>query len=199
MGTGKFYVELGTGTRCVRDCAPAGTANCGGIVEDANWLQLFDTVDECCNTKLPWEDPVDCMGPSIAPTADMAMLSSSGSDGDAAAPTLSPSPTTTTSSPISADDELNMYFCGETEEDANECGGRWCRDDPDVCPDGQECFETTMCNATAMNFTMSPTMSMVPTSSPMPTVDLNPNNTYCSANMFEAPDTTKSCGIPCPR
>jgi len=89
LGSGKYYVDVNTGTACVRDCEPVGTAKCGGIVENAPWLVMFDTIAECCSAKLGWVDAAECAGPLPSPVAmadDMEV--------DEDAPTSSPSPTT---------------------------------------------------------------------------------------------------------
>ena len=93
LGSGKYYVDVNTGTACVRDCEPVGTAKCGGIVENAPWLVMFDTIAECCSAKLGWVDAAECAGPSPSPVAmadDMEV--------DEDAPTSSPAPTTTLTS-----------------------------------------------------------------------------------------------------
>ena len=133
-------------------------------------------------------------------------------------PTLSPSanPTTMepttgepTSSPITSSDEVNHYFCGSDENDANARCGVWCRYGSDEeCPENQSCWLNTGCNATAMNFTSSPTTSsptvspsIEPTgspSSPQPTADLNPNDYYCSSEWKDS-SWEGECGMPCPR
>ena len=63
-GTGKFYVNDQTET-CVRDCEPGSPLEvpdriCGGIVRES-WVQLFNTVTECCSFKLSWIDPDVCV------------------------------------------------------------------------------------------------------------------------------------------
>lgn len=64
LGTGNYYVDLQTGTSCVRDCDPPNIENCGGIVgADQSWIQLFSTIDECCTTKLSWIDISVCAPP----------------------------------------------------------------------------------------------------------------------------------------
>lgn len=64
LGTGNYYVDLQTGTSCVRDCNPPNIENCGGIVgAEASWLQMFSTIDECCTTKLSWIDISVCAPP----------------------------------------------------------------------------------------------------------------------------------------
>lgn len=43
---------------CVRDCD--GPAPCGGVAKQL-WVELFDTIAECCSTKLPLLDPDFCV------------------------------------------------------------------------------------------------------------------------------------------
>lgn len=127
-------------------------------------------------------------------------------------PTLQPTtyePTTMgpSSSPISKDDVMNLYYCGTNEQTANECNGNWCRTGLDSdCPEDQSCYLTSQCNATLFNYTVTPTSSNAP-SMPMPsgsptttspTEDLNPGNWYC-ANEWRDSSWDGECGVPCPR
>jgi hypothetical protein len=117
---------------------------------------------------------------------------------------MAPSTYGPTSSPISADDEINNYFCGSDLEEANELCGQWCRDGEDTsCPEGQKCFKDTSCNATELNMTIGydeSLISEVPSIAPTtyrPTEDLNPSDYYC----FEAWTDSSydgDCGLPCP-
>ena len=48
---------------CVKDCESGGPLDanddCAGIVEDA-WIWLYDTVRECCEVGMGWQDPDLC-------------------------------------------------------------------------------------------------------------------------------------------
>ena len=85
MGTGKYYLDLETGASCVRDCSPKGTADCGGIVENAPWLEMFDGIEACCTTRLSWVGISDCTAASVNGAA------TSSSSSAASDPTVSPS------------------------------------------------------------------------------------------------------------
>lgn len=128
-------------------------------------------------------------------------------------PTVTPTtyaPTTEapSSSPISAEDPVNFYFCGNDLADANENCGMWCRyGTDDECPGDQICHLESTCNATALNFTIDwdlPVVTESPSATPTiqvttyaPTIDSNPENLYCSEawlpNSYDGP-----CGMPCP-
>jgi len=119
--------------------------------------------------------------------------------------TYAPTTESPSSSPISAEDLVNFYFCGSDLADANENCGRWCRYGTDAeCPEGQTCQLESTCNATALNFTIDwdlmESQSESPSATPTtyaPTLDDNPENLYCSEtwlpSTFDGP-----CGTPCP-
>eukprot|EP00956_Cyclotella_meneghiniana_P037322 scaffold136870_cov119-Cyclotella_meneghiniana.AAC.1 len=48
---------------CVKDCESGGPLDanddCAGIVKDA-WIWLYDTVRECCEVGMGWQDPDLC-------------------------------------------------------------------------------------------------------------------------------------------
>lgn len=119
--------------------------------------------------------------------------------------TLAPATESPSSSPISADDPVNFYFCGSDLVDANENCGTWCRYGTDEeCPEGQICHMESTCNATALNITIDwdiPAVTETPSTAPTtyaPTVDDNPESLYCGdawlPSTYEGP-----CGIPCPK
>lgn len=119
--------------------------------------------------------------------------------------TYAPTTESPSSSPVSADDPANFYFCGNDLVDANENCGTWCRYGTDEeCPEGQICHMESTCNATALNITIDwdiPAVTETPSTAPTtyaPTVDDNPENLYCGEvwlpSTYDGP-----CGIPCPK
>ena len=160
------------------------------MVDDAG----LNTPLECPSGLMCFTIGMSCTPVTEAPTDVPSMTPSS-----AAPTTYSP-----TSSPIAADDEVNLYFCGSNLEEANELCGQWCRSGEHTeCPQGQKCFKETACNATELNLTigydeslLSEVPSMMPTTY-KPTEDMNPSDYYC----FDAwTDATYDgdCGLPCP-
>jgi hypothetical protein len=116
--------------------------------------------------------------------------------------TYAPTTESPSSSPISAEDPVNFYFCGSDLADANENCGTWCRYGTDAeCPEGQTCQLESTCNATALNFTIDWDLVESPSATPTtyaPTVDDNPENLYCSETWL--PSTYDGpCGSPCPK
>ncbi len=118
--------------------------------------------------------------------------------------TYAPTTESPSSSPISADDPVNFYFCGSDLVDANENCGTWCRYGTDEeCPEGQICHLQSTCNATALNITIDwdvLAVTELPSTAPTyaPTVDDNPESLYCGEawhpSTYDGP-----CGIPCPK
>jgi len=137
---------------------------------------------------------MSCTPATLAPTDVPSLTPSS-----AAPTTYSP-----TSSPIAADDEVNLWFCGSDFQEANELCGQWCRSGEHTdCPQGQKCFKNTGCNATKLNFTISydeGLISELPSIAPTtykPTDDQNPSDYYCFDSWTDA-SYDGDCGLPCP-
>ncbi|KAL9185661.1 hypothetical protein ACHAXT_003438, partial [Thalassiosira profunda] len=165
----------------------------------------WDTAKEDCNTdfyavpcpgNLPCPDGQLCfaMGDLCVPVTQQPSLSPSVSPTTYAPTTPFPS-----ASPIGADAIENRYYCGSDEEEAETCGGKWCRYGTHAeCPAGQYCYVTSNCNATVFNYTdhPSPMPSVAPTT-PSPTDDLNPDDMYC-ASEWRDENYEGECGIPCP-
>eukprot|EP00804_Cyclotella_cryptica_P008054 CCRYP_004558-RC/>CCRYP_004558-RC protein AED:0.04 eAED:0.04 QI:1123/1/1/1/1/0.8/5/276/517 len=62
LGTGRFYVNEKS-WKCMRDCASGGpldiNGDCGEIVSDG-WVELYDTVQDCCKARMGWQNPDLC-------------------------------------------------------------------------------------------------------------------------------------------
>lgn len=96
VGSSKFYRGDESGAEvCVRDCDPyiSGESSCGGIVKEV-YIELHDTVEECCSQEYNyidselcvskstkraiskfWPDMINgrCLDESVEPTADLSV------------------------------------------------------------------------------------------------------------------------------